>query len=211
MTEGYTAKQIEALLENYGFTDAQPTEQIISLTLSIQDQEDRDLLLEKIAIGLGTQGKWDDAQVVIERIEGAYEKAEAMYTIAAQLAAAGQVERSFILLCEAEKVVTNATDLSLWQQAELLHHIAKTMYNMGAKKKADEVWEQAISFGQLGEDHPSSQESYDASSVLWEIMETLALVGNTQKALEVAKAIQSDRRRDNVIKAINKISGSADG
>jgi len=182
--------------------------EMTSLALSIRDQENRDLILEKVVIALARAGEWDKAQEMAGYMKEPYEKAEGLNEIASQLISQANFEQSLIILHEAELIATQASEP--WRQAELLSRIAQSLLLAKAPDKADKVWERAISIAQIGESSVDLQGSVDCSSVLAEIAEALALGGNTGKALEVAKAIKSPGKRDRAITAVKKVMDQED-
>src|ERR1041384_872224 len=73
-----------------------------------------------------------------------------------------------------------------WQRAESLAQVARTLVSIGKLEDARRIWEKAIITAQVGENSPSSQDSMDSSSVLWEIAEDIALAGDMERARKIA-------------------------
>src|ERR1041384_4631678 len=102
MDEASKMRQLEARLENGGLNRDETVSEMISLALSIEDHEDRDLVLEKITIALAKMGECNKAQEIARYIEGPYEKTEGLNEIASQLISQAHFERALIILEEAE-------------------------------------------------------------------------------------------------------------
>lgn len=160
--------------------------EIVSLALSIQDEEDRDLYLLDAVRWLIKNDFWQKAYGAAQLMPESYEKSQALQEIADYLVSIGHLEKAFSIYAEAEKSSTFG-DLADWQKAELLHGIAKSLRRTKAFFKADEVWEKAIVAAQKGQESSSSQDSRDASGVLAEIAECFATEERVEKALEIAR------------------------
>lgn len=160
--------------------------EIVSLALSIQDEEDRDLYLLDAVRWLIKNDFWQKASGAAQLMSESYEKSQALQEIADYLVSIGHLEKAFSIYAEAEKSSTFG-DLADWQKAELLHGIAKSLRRTKAFSKADEVWEKAIVAAQKGRESSSSQDSRDASGVLAEIAECFATEERVEKALEIAR------------------------
>lgn len=174
--------------------------EIISLALSIEDFEERDLALLQIVESLAESADWNKSFGVAQLIEGGYERAQALHNIAVKMASNGRLERALFVFSEAETEIENAD--SLWQQAELLHEIAKSLDAVCATHKAGEVWEKAASVAQRGEASSNQQDSLDAASVLTEIAENFAFAGGIEKAMKIAESIKNTARRERTLKTI---------
>ena len=166
----------------------------ISLTLAIEDVEDRDLALQKVSKEFVANGDLEKAIGVTHFIEASYEKVEALHLIAEALAEAGDLERSFWFFNEAEIVAVRCDEL--WQQAELLHKLAKTLFQFGAKSKAERIWDKAVSICRIGETSKNQQSSLDASSVLKEIINFSAKNLDLQKAANLAQSIKNPHHKE---------------
>lgn len=202
MSDAEKIERIKEILQN---GDSAANFETVSLALSIRDEEDRDLYLLDTIRWLVKNDLWQNAYGAAQLLSEGYEKSEALLKIADYLASVGHLEKSFSVFAEAEKqaVVEN---LSQWQQAELLHLIAKSLRRIKADYKADEVWTKAVAVAQTGEQSNNSQDSQDCSSVLAEIAENFAAEERIEKALSVAQNIISVDRKERVLRQISEYS-----
>jgi len=196
-------KQLEGLLEAGNFSSGEAIKEVVSIALSIGVEDDRDLYLQKTALGLAAAGQWKKAQEVVGYIQEPYERAESLCKIADHLILIGDFQQSLSILDEAEKAAGQTAEI--WQKPDLLNRIARSLIAAKAYDMADKVWGQAISAARVGENSASIQDSVDCSGVLREIAENLALVGKTEKALEIARAIKSLGKRDGALDVVMKI------
>lgn len=169
----------------------------ISVALAIKDIDDRDLALRKISNELMADNQIEKAIGVTHFIENTYEKSENLHLIAKFLAKRGDLERSFWFFNQAE-IEANLCE-EFWQQAELLHKLAKTLFEVGAKSKSESFWQKAISICKTGENLEDSQSSLDASSVLTEIIEFRAKNVDFQIAFQEAQTIKSNYHRERTL------------
>lgn len=174
----------------------------VSLALLIRDEEDRNLQLSSIVHWLLKSKDWQKAFGVAQLMPESYEKSEAVRAAADCLASIGHLEKAFFVFSEAEKA-SIAEHLSPWQQAELLHKIAKSLRKIKAIFKADELWSKAIEIAQDGEESSDLQESLDCSSILAEIAENFAFDGRIERAFNLAQDIKNIGKRE---RTLNKIS-----
>lgn len=178
--------------------------QAVSLTLSIRDDEDRDLYLLETVRWLVKNGTWQKAYGTAQLMSESCEKSEALQSVAEHLSSIGHLEKAFAVFDEAEKV-SSSENLSEWQQAELLHKIAKSLYQIRAFYKADEIWAKAIIAARRGE-NSNPQDSLDASGVLGEIAEYLASKNKIEKALNIAQNVKSVGKKERVLRRIAEYS-----
>ncbi|HQR34047.1 MAG TPA: hypothetical protein PLK30_15020 [Blastocatellia bacterium] len=82
-----------------------------------------------------------------------------------------------------------------WQRADLFAEIARTLSKAGMAPLAEGTWKLAVAAAREGELSESSQDSHDASSVLWEISEDMATAGNWDDGERVASGIRSELKR----------------
>lgn len=197
-----TIEKIEKLLSA---DSKQNSFEIVGLALSIKDEEDRNWQLFKITEWLLKHDDWQKAHGIAQLISEGYEKCEALRLIADKMAEAGHLERSLFVFSEAE-YNSETENLSAWQQAELLHRIAKSLQKNNALVKAEKVWKKAVFIARHGEDSESPQNSVDCSSVLAEIAENFASKGEIKKAFEIAQNIKSVGKKDYAIKKISEHS-----
>jgi hypothetical protein len=197
-----TIETIEKLLleDNY-----QNSFEIVSLALSIKDEEDRDWQLFKITEWLLKNNDWQKAHGIAQLVSDGYEKSEALRIIADKMAEVGHLERALFVFSEAE-YNSETENLSAWQQAELLHKIAKSLRKYNALIKAEKIWKKAVFIARNGENSESPQDSVDCSSVLAEIAETFAYSGEIKKAFDIAQNIKSVGKKDYAIKKISEYS-----
>jgi hypothetical protein len=172
------------------------TEQI-SVALAINDNEDRDLVLQKISKELIAEKDLDKAIGVSHFIENSYEKVETLHWIAENLAKSGDLERSFWFFNEAENEAIRCSEL--WQQAELLHKLAKTLFEVGAKNKADTFWQKSISICKTGENLENLQSNLDASSVFAEIVIFISKNVDFHEGLQIAQTIKNNHFRERTL------------
>jgi tetratricopeptide (TPR) repeat protein len=178
--------------------------EMVSLALAIQDEADRDLYLLDAVRWLIKNGIWQKAYGAAQLMSDYYEKSEALQSVAGYLASIGHLEKAFSVFDEAEKVALTEK-LAEWQQAELLHGIAKSLRQIKAFYKADEVWEKAIAIAQKGESS-NPQDSMDSSSVLAEIAENFAAEERIEKALSIAQNIKNIGKKERVLQRISEYS-----
>ena len=198
------AEKIAKVTEMLKTQDLAHTFQAVSLTLAIQDEEDRDLYLLETVRWLVKNGTWQKAYGTAQLMSESYEKSEALQSVAEYLASIGHLEKAFAVFDEAE-IVSLSENLAEWQQAELLHKIAKSLYQIKAFYKADEVWEKAIAAAQKSE-NSNPQDSLDSSSVLAEIAEHFASEKRIEKALIIAQNIKSIGKKEKVLRRIAEYS-----
>jgi len=198
-------KKIEQIKEILQTQDYTKNFEVVSLALSVRDEEDRDLYLLDTIRWLIKNGIWQKAYGAAQLMSESYEKSEALQTIADYLASIGHLEKAISVFAEAEKEASVKT-LSEWQQAELLHSIAKSLRRIKADFRADEIWAKAVAIAQKGEKSSNSQESADCSGVLAEIAENFAAEEKIEKALSIARNIENIDRRERVLRHISEYS-----
>ncbi|MGI8669563.1 MAG: hypothetical protein ACR2J3_06885 [Aridibacter sp.] len=201
-SEAKTIEKIEEILE---IEDYQNSFEVVSLALSIKDEEDRDLHLFKIIEWLLKNDDWQKAHGIAQLISASYEKSESLQKIADKMAEVGHLERALFVFSEAEHNSENE-NLADWQQAELLHKIAKSLQKNNAIFRAEDVWKKAVAIAQQGENSENSQDSVDCSSVLAEIAEVFASDGKIKKAFEIAQNIKNIGKKERAIKKISEQS-----
>jgi|GEM_PF-2414362 len=200
MNDSRLISHIESLLRLNTLKDIKTIDNLISFASSIDDRENRSLIMSKIASSLASEGNIDKALEVTASIELSYEKSESLQKIANYLISIGHREKALKILQEAQKAIEQVDEL--WQKAELLNRIAYCYFQSCLPNQAFLIWEQAIYTAKFGEQSASLQDSVDSSSVLREIAETLALTNNLEKALEVAESIKSVGKRNDAIKYV---------
>lgn len=198
--------RLETLLKQSQPEIVSNREEIISLTLAINDSEERDQALLDATKALASAEQVGTAMRAAKAIAADFEKATALYEISARLASTNQRDEALSVLHEAEKVVDGVNEP--WQKAELLSQIAQLLTEQGVQERARLVWDQAISVARIGENSSDIQRSVDSSSVLREISERLALLGEEEKAREVAQSIKSSGKRVGALQAIDRIKQS---
>jgi len=196
------AEKIEQIKEILQTQEYAKSFEVVSLALSIQDEEDRDLYLLETVRWLVKNGNWQKAYGAAQLMAEGYEKSAALQAVADYLATIGHLEKAFSVFAEAEKEAV-VERLSEWQQAELLHNIAKSLRRTKAVFKADEVWEKAVAVAQKGEDSPGLQDSLDSSSVLAEIAENFAAEEKIEKAFNLAQKIKNVGKKERVLQQIS--------
>ncbi len=198
-------KTIERIKEILETKDYQNSFEVVSLALSIKDEEDRDLQLFEIIKWLFKNDDWQKAYGIAQLISASYEKNESLQKIADKMAEVGHLERALFFFSEAEHHSENE-NLADWQQAELLHKIAKSLQKNNVIFRAEEVWKKAILIAQRGEASENPQDSVDCSSVLAEIAENFAVNGKAKKAFEIAQNIKNIGKKESAAKKISEHS-----
>ncbi len=202
-SDAETIEKVEEFLQEDGF---QNSYEIVSLILSIKDEEDRNWRLFKAAEWLLKNNDWQKAHGIAQLISDGYEKSDAMRIIADKMVSIGQLERALFVFAEAEYSSENDI-LEDWQKAELLDKIAVSLRKNNAIFKAEEVWKKAIAIARHGVNSENPQNSLDCSSVLAEIAEHFASDGKIKKAFEIAQNIKNVGKKE---RAIEKISESSE-
>lgn len=192
--------QLEKLLQTQ---DLEKCFVVMSIALSIEDEEDRNLSLLKTVRWLLQNRLWQQAYGAAQMMSESYEKCEALQTVAEHLAAIGHLEKAFTVFEEAEKQAQTESLLA-WQQAERLHHIAQSLRSINAFFKADDVWEKAIAIAQKGQESQSQQDSLDASSVFAEVAIHFASLGRMERALRLGQQIKNVPKREKVLLKISE-------
>lgn len=193
-------KEIELILSSIEHpVSAREAETLSSLALSIKDRGERDSLLKRIAILLAKQ-QYGQFQELLHHIEGVCEKVEGLIEIANSQIALKQYAEAMTLLKEAEASVSQAGEL--WQQAEMLTHIAQSIFSVGERSESLRILEKAVLIAQLGEQSTDCQESVDSSSVLWEISQILSQIGEDNRAYDIAVSIKSPGKREKAIQSL---------
>ena len=202
MSEAEKIAKIEEIIQCQNSDDVF---EAVSLALSIQDEEDRDLYLFEAIRWLIKNGIWQKAYGAAQLMSESYEKSQALQEVADHLISVGHLEKAFLIFTEAENA-SSAENLAEWQKAELLHNIAKCLRRAKAVFKADEVLEKAITVALKGEESQNLQDSYDASSILAEIAEHLASEGMFERAFSIAQKIRNIGKREKVLQQISAYS-----
>jgi tetratricopeptide (TPR) repeat protein len=194
------AEKVEKIEELLQLQSLDRIFEVVSLALSIEDEEDRDLYLFQTIKWLIKNGIWQKAYGTAQMMAESYEKSEALQIVANYLTSIGHLEKAFSIFDEAEKAALSK-NLAEWQQAELLHKIAKSLRQIKSFFKADEIWEKAITIAHKGE-NSNSQDSADSSSVLAEIAQYLAHEGETEKALNIAQNIKNVGKKERALQKV---------
>lgn len=197
-----TIGRIKEILET---KDYQNSFEVVSLALSIKDEEDRDWQLSEIVQWFLQNDDWQKAHGIAQLVSDGYEKSEALQLIADKMVEVGHLERALFVFSEAEHN-SESENLVAWQQAELLHKIAKSLQKNNAIFRADEVWKKAVAIAQKGETSENPQDSLDSSSVLAEIAADFSSNGKIKKAFEIAQSIKSIGKKERAIKKISEQS-----
>lgn len=197
-----SVEKIEEILET---EDYRSSFEVVSLALSIKDEEDRDLQLSEIVQWLLKNDDWQKAHGIAQLISDGYEKGESLQKIADKMAKVGHLERALFVFSEAEHYSESET-LADWQKAELLHKIAKSLQKSNATFRAEEVWKKAVLIAQTGETSENPQDSLDCSGILAEIAEDFASNGKIKKAFEIAQNIKNIGKKERAIKKISEYS-----
>ena len=200
-TDAEKIEEIGQILETQNRADSF---EIVSLALSIKDEEEREFYLLETVYWLIRNETWQKAYGTAQLMSETYEKAEALRSVADYAASAGHLEKAFSVYDEAEKAALTE-NLAEWQQAELLHRTAQSLRRIGAIHKADEIWRKAVSVAQKGE-NSNSQNGSDSSSVLAEIAEHFAAEKQIERALEIARNIKNVGKKERALRRISEHS-----
>jgi len=179
-------KRIENILRTDDLSEGL---EVVGLALSLHDEEEQCLSLLNITRWLVERDDWQKALGAAQLMPESYEKCEALRSVGEKLGKIGHIEKAFTALADAETAATGGT-LEEWQQAELLHSVAKSLRTMNAIFKANEVWQKAIEIAQRGQESVSPQDAHDCASVLFEIADYFAEAGLADKAVQTAARIQ---------------------
>jgi tetratricopeptide (TPR) repeat protein len=198
-TDEEKIEQIKEILKTQNFNESFG---VIRLAKSIENDIDRDWYLFEAVRWLIKNGGWQEAYDATRSMSEYYEKGDALRIIAEFLLSDGQSEKAFSRFDEAERVALTE-NLAEWQQAELLHEAAKSLYQLKAIAKADEIWERAIQITQNGE-NSNPQDSIDSSSVLAQVAVDFAAEDRIEKALSIAKKIKSIRKKERALHLISE-------
>jgi tetratricopeptide (TPR) repeat protein len=183
------------------FHDTESLASIESRALSIEDEDTRDRTLYVLVERLIREWLLDDAERITTSVT--YWRIESTWLygqIAECLVKLGQKTRAIRLL-EKATPIARSTGME-WQRAASLSKLAKHYANIGQVETAIHLWEEAIGIAQAGEQAGEKQDEVDASSVLWEIAEELALLGQWAYAKRVANDIRSPGMRERAITRI---------
>ena len=200
MNDAEKIAQLEEILQTH---DAGKSFVAISLAVSIEDEEDRNLHLLETVRWLLQNSHWQQSYGAAQLLSDSYEKSEALQAIAEYLATIGHLAKAFAVFEEAEKQSHSET-LAAWQQAERLHHLAQSLRHIKAFFKADEIWESAVAIAQKGEDSPNKQDSLDAASVLADIAVYFARLERIEQAVSLAQQIKNISKRERTLLRISE-------
>ncbi len=175
--------------------------------LAQEDDDDRAwalyFLVERLVLGQ----QWGKAEAVAQSIELPNEKADALRVIAVGLLDIER-ERALRNLSLAESAVLAGTTPCVWRKADVLAKIGRTLLEVGEKERASNLWEHAAEVARLGEATETGHETVNCSSVLWQIAEYLAIMGDLEKAKSRAENIKGNSKR---AQAIDTVTRSASG
>ncbi len=120
--------------------------------------------------------------------------------VAERLGQLGQRDYAVKLLKKAMPTARTAgTDETI--RAEALARLGRNLQALGETEQALDLWTEAVKRAQTAE----TRGDVDASSVLWEVSETLALAGHWARAGQVADAIKNAAKRDRAISRLKKM------
>lgn len=200
MSDKIKINEIKALLQLDSWTTDQVHE-LINLVSSIKkDEEDKDLILQDVAVAFAKVGRYEKASELLDQIKAGYEKSDGNIKIASILVQAGKHDDAIIWLKVAEKAAEEV--FSEWQSAELLNNIAECFRSIDKKEEVIRVLNKAASIAQRGELTENAQDSLDCSSVICDISATLAKVGEIQRAYRIALSIRNQGKRERAIKQL---------
>lgn len=176
---------------------------------SMLDDEHKVSAYEQIIANLIVAQALEEAEQVVEAMPDSYEKAAAFRQIAERRLSSNQI-REAINLLEKAKQVPRQLDIA-WEMGEALNRVALALYKVGDTAQAHYFQSEAIEFARAGEESDNLQNSIDASSVLWEISENLALAGHWQTAKQVAEGIKHPIKRSRAIQSLARIESGGKG
>jgi tetratricopeptide (TPR) repeat protein len=178
-------------------------DEALGLALAIND-EYRSLPLGLIVAAYLASEALDSAESIARKIPDPYDKAQALRKVAAALLGAQRMKHAEAVLHDARNVTT-AIEIYP-DRADALALVGDLLYQAGLKDEAYEVWDEAVAIARKGEAEPNAQHSLDSSSVLGQVAESLALVGDWVMAREIAHYIKSMYKRDRVFERLRTIS-----
>ncbi len=180
----------------------------------IEDAKGRSWALREIVGEMAKVGKFDEALEVAEGIEDAWRRSAALRAIAGEMAKVGMSERAKEVFEEAMEVAKGIEDA--WWRSAALAEIAGEMAKAGEFDRALEVakgiedawWRSGTLRAIAGEmakagmrerAEEAIKQAWEAAQqtasfyTLWEVAETAAEIGLTQKAIEFARQIAGER------------------
>lgn len=173
--------------------------------LSEDDSDWKAWALYELARRLAAGEQWDKAEAIARSITRPYERAKALKSISLRLFATGQGGRALKDLDEALTTALNDQPFWIWQRAESLAWIAAVLAQVNERRKAQEVWSEAIKVARVGEQE-ANLGAIDCSIVLLEIAEGMALTGDLENAKAIVKSIRFDAKREKALCVIQKIA-----
>jgi len=188
---------IRSLLNSVDYPVMDRMDELLELVTSMTEGDDRSLMLEEISVFLAKRGSYEQAFKLLGQIDGKYEKAEGLISVAEILMADNQADRAKSLLKEAETVACLIE--TKWQIGELLERIARAFISLRDKSTAIRILDNAVLVAREGE---KGTDSLDSSSVLWDISITFFKLGERDKAIEIAEAISDEGKRKRAIETI---------
>jgi tetratricopeptide (TPR) repeat protein len=176
--------------------------------LATEDTDERYLLIYDLVSRLLEERFWDKAEGFVRLMETwALEQSWFLGDIAAQMWQDGELKRADILFAEA--IELSRQNGRAWQRAEGLLRIARHYVEIGDKDMAITLLLEAAEIARNGQDESlannDAQDAFDSSGVLREVVETIASVGEIDKARVVAQSIMINARRDAAIATIEKL------
>ncbi len=213
------------LLEQADFSVAGVAEAVEQRILTLGETEETDYRLSRLARSVAAAGRWSSALTIARSIRSFLDRAGALSALAALRVDSGQQAQAVGLAMEAEAAARACstdwacpnptfagdrwvgwTTATVWQKAQMLCRIALQLGRAGEIDQAKRIWDDAVSMARLGEASESPQDSLDSSSVLWEIAEALATVGEFQRAEEVADEIKSPGKRTRALAGVAAVA-----
>lgn len=98
-----------------------------------------------------------------------------------------------------------------WLRAERLEALSRAAQHAGAGEASRRLTVDALAAARAGERSSVPQDSIDASSVVWEIAEDLALRGEVGAAREVAHSILDSSKRERALQFVAEIAAGGAG
>jgi tetratricopeptide (TPR) repeat protein len=177
--------------------------------LTIEDTDSRNFLAYDLVERLLGEQFWEQAEVFTRLMETwPLEKSWFLGDIASLMWQAGKIEGANALFTEA--IQLDRDNGRAWQQGEGMLRIAGHYTQIGERDRAISLLLEASAIVHEGEKDSlavnNPQDAIDSSGVLREIAETVATLGEIDKAMKIAGMIINNSRRNSAISKIQELS-----
>ena len=197
--------RLRLLFDTGDLRQSRVLEEAYSIVLAIDDEEERDLELEKICVALAKIGELDEAKRAAAFIVHNYEKSETLIKIANALVCFDPSRKDVIcdLLREAEQA--NCGALRSWQRADLFNNIAQSYQAIQMNKESHRLWQIAEVSAVEGIKSNNYQDQADSAKSLQDIAVALAESGDFQYALRIVQSLTLPNSRNRSLREIRAI------